>query len=796
MTFRIDKVAIIGAGTMGGGIAAHLANIGISVVLLDIVTPGLAEEEKNDPAARSRLVRDLFQRMTKARPANLARKDRAELIEVGNIEDDFDLIADCDWIIEVIIEQLKAKQDLMARIEAVRKPGSIVSSNTSGIPIRDIAAGRTDDFKAHFLGTHFFNPARYLKLLEIIPTENTDAAVLEYMKIFGRDVLGKGVVICKDTPNFIGNRFFAVAGSYGIGYAFDHGFTVSEIDTITGPLIGRPKTATFRLLDLIGLDVMGHVNQNLYEVIQNDPYKEAMRSEKMASVISRMIENQWLGNKSGQGFYKKTFVNGKREFWTLNPDTFEYEAPGEVRFDSVGAVRKIEKLPERLSALFKQKEDKAVTYLRDTSFYTLAYASYVTPEIAYRLIDVDSAIRWGFGHEAGPFEMWDILGVAETVDAMEASGLEVADWVKEMLSSGHETFYENGHYYDFADKTYKKLPSDEKAVSIEIMRKANNEVERNTSASLYDMGDGVGLLEMHSPKINALDVDFVTMAQTALDRLESDFDALVIGNTGQDFCIGMNIAVAVIAATQGMWEQLDQVIQTGQKVLFNLSHAPKPVITAPHQRVLGGGVELTMAGWASVADHETYMGFVEYAVGIIPAGGGCKEMLRRKINPVMHTPNADVLPVIEDVFQQLATAQVGTSAWEDKALGYLKPNDEIVMNSDHRLAAAKRKALDLYNSGVRPPEVERIYAAGRDVLAALKLRVQTFVWANYASEHDAKIGEKLAYVLCGGDLSQPTWVDPWYILDLEREATLSLMGEPLTQARMTHMLQKGKPLRN
>jgi 3-hydroxyacyl-CoA dehydrogenase len=734
--------------------------------------------------------------MAKSRPANLARKDRASLISIGNIEDDFDLIADCDWIIEVIIERLQPKQELMARIEAVRKPGSIVSSNTSGIPIKDIAEGRSDEFKAHFLGTHFFNPPRYLKLLEIIPTEDTAAEALEFITTFGRNVLGKGVVICKDTPNFIGNRFFAVAGSYGIAYAFDHGYSVAEIDAITGPLIGRPKTATFRLLDLIGLDIMGHVNQNLYEAIPADPYREIMQSEKMTEVIGRMIDNDWLGNKSGQGFYKKTFVNGKREFWTLNPETFDYEAPEKVRFDSVGAVRKIGKISERLPALFEQSDDRAVAYLRDTTLYTLAYAAYVTPEIAYRLSDVDSAIRWGFGHEVGPFEIWDILGVAGTVAKMEEAGLEIAPWVKEMLSSGHSNFYKNGAFYDFVDKAYKPLPVDPKIQSIQIMQDAGKEIARNTSASLFDMGDGVALLEMHAPKINAVDVDFVTMAQTALDRLDSDFDGLVIGNNGQDFCIGANVAMTVIAAAQGLWDQIDEAVRAGQKAFFNLRHAPKPVVTAPHQRVLGGGVELTMASWASVADHETYMGFVEVGVGIIPAWGGCKEMLRRKVNPVMRSPNADVLPVMQVIFEQLATAKVGFSAWEDKELGYLNPNDEVVMNGDHRLAAAKRKVLDLFRAGSRPPEVELVYAAGRDTLAALNLGVQTFVWADYASEHDGKIGQKLAYVLCGGDLSQPKWVDPWYIMDLEREAVLSLIGEPLTQARMTHIIQTGKPLRN
>jgi 3-hydroxyacyl-CoA dehydrogenase len=796
MTFRIEKVGIIGAGTMGGGIAAHLANTGREVVLLDILTPNLGEAERDDPAARNRLVNEMYDRMVRARPANLARADRAKFISVGNIEDDLAEIADCDWIIEVIIEQLQPKQALMEQIEALRKPGSIVSSNTSGIPIHKIAEGRSEEFRAHFLGTHFFNPPRYLKLLELIPTGDTAPAVLDFMTGFGRDILGKGVVVCKDTPNFIGNRFFAVAAAYGLEYALENGYTVPEIDAITGPLIGRPKTATFRLLDLVGLDVMNHVNSNLYDAIPDDPYRDAIRAPQWTVLVGQMLENKWLGNKSGQGFYKKKIVDGKREFWTLNPQSMEYEAPQKVRFESVGKVRKISDLAKRLPALLEQEEDRAVRYVRDTLYFNLAYAAQVTPEIAYSLSDVDDAIRWGFVHEAGPFEIWDMLGVAKTVEKMELAGLEVADWVKEMLASGHERFYSDSSCYDFVSKKYHAKSFDLNAVSIDRLRDSGNEVERNLSASLLDMGDGVALLEMHSPKINAIDPDFIDMAEIALSRLDSDFDALVIGNEGQDFCVGANIGLFLAAATQGMWEQVDQVLKQVQQTFFNLRHAPKPVVTAPHQRVLGGGVEVTMSSWASVADHETYMGFVEVGVGIIPVAGGCKEILRRKVNPVMRTKNADVLPVMEELFGQLATAKVGLSAWEGKELGYLLADDVIVMNSDHRLAAAKRLALELSADGTRPPEIEKVYAAGRDVLSALMLGVQSFEWAGYASEHDAKIGRKLAYVLCGGDLSAPTWVDPWRILDLEREVALSLLGEPLTQARIMHMLETGRPLRN
>lgn len=794
MTYSIRKVAVIGAGTMGGGIAAHLANIGIPVVLLDIVPPDLKENEKNNPKARNRIVNMLYDRMAKARPANLARPDRGDLITVGNLEDDFDKLADCDWIVEVIIEQLAPKQALMERIEAVRKPGSIISSNTSGIPIHQIAEGRSEEFQAHFLGTHFFNPPRYLKLLEIIPTGDTSQKVVDFMVRFGRAVLGKGVVVCKDTPNFIANRFIAIAGSYVAEYALQHGYTIEEVDAITGPVVGHPKTATFRLTDLVGLDVMMHVNNNLYPAIPHDPYREILKGEKSNALNERLAERKWLGNKSGQGFYKTVVVNGKKEFHILNPETMEYEPPTKVRFDSIGAVRKVEDLGARLRQLI-QFEDRAAQFIKDTTYYTLAYAAYITPEVAYSIQDVDNANRWGFAHEAGPFEVWDMLGVAETVEKMEAAGLTVADWVKEMLANGFTSFYQNGCYYDFQAKQYVDKPGDRFQITVAGLHAAGKEVARNDSASLLDMGDGVALLEFHA-KMNAIDADIVAIANIALERLETDFDALVIGNNGQDFCVGANIAAIGFAAAQGLWSQIDASIHALQDATFRLRHAPKPVVTAPHQRVLGGGVEFTMAGWASVADHETYMGLVEVGVGVIPAGGGCKELIRRRINPVMRADNADVLPVMQEVFTQVATARVGESAWQAKSLGYLQESDWIVMNSEHRLAKAKQLALQLVESGARPPEVEKVYAAGRDVYYALRLGLKSFEWGNYASEHDAFIGAKLAYVLCGGDLSTGTWVDPWYILDLEREAFLSLLGQEKTRDRITHMLMSGKPLRN
>ena len=790
MSYRIEKVAVIGAGTMGGGIAAHLANTGIPVVLLDIPTPNLSEDEQADPNARNRLVQSLYDRMMKARPANLARNDRADLITIGNTEDDFDLVAGVDWVVEVIIERLDLKQALMARLEATCKPGTIVTSNTSGIPIHQISEGRSEEFKKHFLGTHFFNPPRYLKLLEVIPTPATDPSVAEYMVRFGRDVLGKGVVVCKDTPNFIGNRFFSMAASYGIEYALENDYSVPEVDVITGPTIGRPKSATFRLMDLVGLDVMQHVNSNLYAAVIDDAYRETLRPEKLSGVMQEMLEKKWFGNKSGQGFYKQVFVNGKREFWALNMKTMDYEPAPKVRFDSIGDVRKIEDLGKRLLKLLTY-DDRAANYIRDTLYFGFAYAAYVTPEIAYRLSDVDDAVRWGFGHEAGPFEMWDMLGVAETAEKMEAMGLEVATWVREMLASGIDSFYKGDSYYDFESGNYKLKDIDKNIVVLSGL----SEIEKNLSASLRDMGDGVGLLEFHA-KMNAIDQDIIDMSHKALERLNSEFDALVIGNDGSNFCVGANLFAVAMAAQQGMWDTLSSMIKELQAATFNLRHAPKPVVTAVHQMALGGGAEYAMTGWETVAAHESYIGLVEFGVGLIPAGGGCKEILRRKVNPTMRVANADVLPVMQETFEQVALAKVGTSAWEAKEMGYLAEKDMIVMNSDHRLSKAKERALQLVASGIRPPETEQIYAAGRDAYSALLMGIKSLEWGGYASEHDAKIAKKLAFILCGGNISAPAWVDPWHILDLEREAFLSLLGEAKTIERIMHMLQTGKPLRN
>jgi len=807
MSYTINRVAVIGAGTMGAAIAAHLANAGIPAYLLDIVPRELTPQEEakgltlDHPAVRNRIVNEGWQRCIKARPANFFAKDIADRVTLGNLEDNFDWVGEADWIIEAIIERLDIKQSLMARIEAVRKSGSIVSTNTSGIPIKDIAEGCSDDFKAHFLGTHFFNPPRYLKLLEVIPHEQTKAEVVEFMKEFGTRALGKGVVICKDTPNFIANRFISVVGAYTLNYALDNGYTVEEVDRLTGPTIGHPKSATFRLYDLVGIDVMAHVNRNLYPAIAHDPYREELQHEESKALIEAMLERKWLGNKTRQGFYKRVETEQGRQFWILDPETMDYQPPTKPRFESVGKHRNVEDVGERIKRLCAE-DDRGGQFIWATTAFGLNYAAHAIPEIADDIVSIDNANKWGFNHQLGPFEVWDALGVAESVERMESEGMMVTPWVKEMLAAGHTSFYkkENGRltYYDPASKGYAAAEADTRTIVLkDIKTDEKRIIARNLSASLVDMGDGVLGLEFHS-KMNALDEDIFKMMTQAREELEKDWGGLVIGNRGEHFCAGANIFMVAVAAQQGEWDKLDTLIKYGQDAMMAFRYSPKPVVSAPFGMVLGGGAEVTMAASAVCAAAESYIGQVEAGVGLVPASGGCKELVRRVISPVVKsTPNADPLPFMQRIFEMIALAKVSASAEEARQWGFLTPADRIVMNRDHLLHEAKRLVLEMVESGYRPPvRGKEIWAVGANGLAAMEVMVWGMKEAGYASEHDALIANKTAYILCGGKLSKPQWVDPQVILDLEREAFLSLLGEQKTIDRIWHMLNTGKPLRN
>jgi len=798
MTYQIRKAAVIGSGTMGSGIAALLAGVGVRVTLLDIPAPDT--HPGDPPEQRNAIVLKNIEAMKKSRPAQLYSEADLDLITPGNTEDDFGLLADADWIIEAVIERLDVKQQLMAKIEAVRKPGCIVSTNTSGLSVNAIAEGRGEDFQRHFLGTHFFNPPRYLKLLEIVPHAHTDPAVLDFIMAYAARTLGKGVVHCKDTPNFIANRFISIVGSRSIAEAIAGGYTVEEVDSLTGSLIGRPKTATFRLNDLVGNDVVAHVSENLYAALPADPEREWLRSEPVVQVLQRLLTEGWLGNKSGQGFYKAVLVDGEKQYWALNLHTFEYEPPARPRFESVGKHRKIEDTGQRIKALIAE-DDRAGRYLWTLHAFYLSYASRMLGEVADDILSIDNANKWGFNHELGPFEIWDAIGVAEAVARMEQDGYPVAGWVKDMLAAGCPTFYRRDErgvvtgYYDPRRQSYVDLPGNKDVIILNDLRAAGKEVERNMGASLIDLGDGVALLEFHS-KVNAIDEDIIQIGWKALDRLQTDFDALVVGNQGEQFSAGANIFLIMMLGQQQMWDQLHEAVRQGQNLLQAFRYAPKPVVVAPFGLALGGGAEFTMAGSRIVAHAELYIGLVEMGVGLIPAWGGSKEMLRRVVNPVMETPNADVLPHLQKVFEQIALAKVAESAKQAREMGFLSRADRIVMNRDSLLAEAKRTALELVAHGYTPLPPQKIWAAGRDALAALRVAVWGLVQGGYASEHDAKIAGKLAYVLCGGDLSEPGWVPEQYILDLEREALVSLAGEPKTQERLGHMLQFGKPLRN
>ena len=797
MNYQIHKAVVIGSGTMGAAIAAHLANAGVPVTLLDIVPK---DAPAGDKAARNKIVNEGWDRCVKARPASLMSADLKTLVRLGNLEDDFGVVAEADWVIEAIIEDLKIKQDLMIRIDGIRKPDAIVSTNTSGIPVKDIAEGRSKGFKKHFLGTHFFNPPRYLKLLEIIPTADTDKEVVGFISWFGETRLGKGIVLCKDTPNFIGNRAFFGTATFGMNFILENGYTIDEVDSITGPLIGHPKSATFRLADLVGIDVWEHVGRNLGPMILYDKLaQEYLKAEAPNKLIGTMVERKWLGNKTRIGFYKEVRTESGKEFWPLDLKTLEHVAPTKPRFDSVKSAKDVEGLGDRLKVML-DADDKAAKLIQALTFQGFQYASSLLPEVADTGKPIDDAMRWGFGHEAGPFEIWDMLGVKETVKRMKAAGYPAAKWVEAMLKSGVETFYQykganKVGVYDVSKQKYVKLKRDASLVQLSDLKGTKKVITENAGASLYDIGDGVALVEFHT-KMNTLDEDISNVMVEAFDRVEKDFDGLVVGNEAENFSAGANLFMVVVAAQQGMWDTLDQAIRNLQNMNMRMRYFPRPVVVAPAGLALGGGCEITMHASRVVASSETYIGLVEAGAGVIPAGAGTKEIMRRIINPPMKTENAEVLSHLQRAFLQIGQAKVATSAEEARGMGILGPQDRVVMHRDHLLAEAKREVLHMAATGYQPPAPELIYAAGRDMLGALRVGAWMFKEGRYITEYDNVVAGKLALIMCGGDLTRPQWVSEQYILDLEREAFLSLCGDERTQARMWSILQTGKPLRN
>jgi 3-hydroxyacyl-CoA dehydrogenase len=792
MTHRIRRVAVLGAGTMGAAIAAHCANAGLEVDLLDIA-PDERDAGKND------VVQAGFDRMRAARPAALMSERVAGRISLGNFEDDLDRIAGADWVLEAIIERLEPKRELMQRVESIAREDAIISSNTSGIPLHQIADGRGEGFRRRFLGTHFFNPPRYLKLLEIIPTGDTDPEVVGFVRDFGERVLGKGGVIAKDTPNFIGNRLGSFTGMQSARYAFENGYGIEEVDAITGPLIGHPRTATFRLNDQVGLDIAVDVSENLFEAVPEDESREELKPHPK---LKEMLDRDLLGNKSGAGFYRRARRDGKTVFEVLDLETFEHHPPENPQIPIAEEAWKQGDLGARLRFLVqKADEDRHAHFIRDTLFPYLAYASRRVPVISDTLEDVDHAMEWGFVHQTGPFRTWDLLGVRETVEKMEAMNIEVAPWVKEMLDEGDESFYKKDGsrelVYSPVEEEYEPVREDPMVIALDRLREEDKEISRNDSASLLDLGDGILCLEFHS-RGNSIDEAIVEMGYAALEALErDDVVGLVIGNEGRNFCVGANIGEISHSARNGRLDEIGKRVDRFQNLLMGFRFAPKPVVAAPHGQTLGGGLEICLHSDRTVAAGETYMGLVEAGVGLIPAGGGTKELARRLVSPPLRTAkDTPPLPFLQKAFETIALAKASSSALEAQELGFLDEDDRVVMNADHLLSAARREVLDLADGYAPPERGKNVYAAGKTARAALEVQVKTVQWGRYASEYDGVIAGHVARVLTGGDLSLPQWVPEEYLLKLEREAFLDLVKNEKTHERVGHMLETGKPLRN
>ncbi len=807
MRETIRRVAVLGAGTMGAAIAGHCANAGLRVTLLDIAPDALTPDEEKkglaleSRAVRNRIVRAGFERMAKSRPASLYSAAVAERIALGNFTDDFAKVGEADWIIEAVIEQLAPKQALMARIEETRRPGSIVTSNTSGIPLHQIAAGRSEEFRRHFLGTHFFNPPRYMKLLEIIPTADTNPAIIETMRRFAERTLGKGTVLCKDTPNFIANRIGTYSGMTGMRYALDHGFSIEEVDALTGPLIGRPRTASFRLADLAGVDIMVDVAENLYDLVPDDESREEYR---VPEPLKRMVGAGLRGNKSGAGFYKRVDgPGGKREFHVIALDTLDYHPPREPNIPLVKEAGAIRDLGARLRSIMERADtgDRHAQLIEATIVPTLAYAARRVPEISDTITGIDDAMRWGFAQERGPFETWDLLGVPETVARMERHGIAVAPWITEMLASGHPTFYRHAdgqtEAYSPITKRYEPTPRDPHAIDLAALKAAGKEIEGSKGASLIDLGDGVLCFEMHT-KANAVGQEAMRLLDRALTLLADDdaWRAMVIGNQGEYFSAGVDVREIGGIARENPGA-LAGLLEAGHHLLQRLRYSSKPVVAAPFGNTLGLGAELALASAGICAEGETYMGFAEAGLGLIPAGGGCKELVRRIVSPAMNVAGTDPLPALRRIVETIGQAKVSTSAIEARELGFLRETDRIVLGRDRLLAEAKRMALDLADAGYQPPlPGKHCYAAGQGALAALLVGVHQYRAGGFISVHDATVLREIATVVCGGNLSAPQWVGEEYFLRLEREAFLRLLKNHKTQERITHFLETGKPLRN
>jgi 3-hydroxyacyl-CoA dehydrogenase len=771
----IQRVAVLGAGTMGSRIAAHFANAGIPALLLDV--PG--QPNPNAPALQG------IQNALKQRPGAFFTDDKAALVEPGNFDDDLAKLAGCDWIIEAVIENLEAKRALWRKVEAVHKPDAVLSTNTSGIPLAKISEGFSAGFRRHFLGTHFFNPPRYLHLMELIPGPETDPGILADVEQFADRRLGKGVVRTKDTPNFIANRIGSFMGGTIGKIMLEDDLTIEEVDTLTGPLLGIPNSASFRLLDLVGLDVWGFVGTNLYELVPNDPWRDRFLPLEFEK---KMIQQKWLGDKTGQGFYKRVGKGDAREILVLDWKTLQYQPLQKPRFPSVEAARNIEDLGERLRTLLRS-DDRAGRFLWKVLSDLFLYCSEMIPEISDRIVEIDRAMRWGYGHKLGPFELWDAIGFLEVVSRLEMNHRVLPAHIKDSLARGIIALYRPPEprgrtvteYFDFRTKGYQPIEPRSGIFTLSGRKRTHGVVFENAGASLIDLGDGVLCVEFHS-KLNTLGEDAIVMLQAGLDETNRNFEAMIIANEGEAFSAGANLMLVLLAAQEGEWDDLNLAVQRFQQVNMALKYAAKPVVAAPFSRTLGGGCELVLHCTRAQASAETYMGQVEVAVGVIPAAGGCKELLARLKDPLR-------------VFDLVGYARVSTSAEDARRLGLLHRSDSISINPERLIGDAKALALSLAPN-YSPAAPAPITVAGESAYAMMKLAAWSARQAHFISDYDVIVAEKLAYVLSGGRLSGAQTVSEQYLLDLEREAFLSLCGNPKTQERMQYMLKTGKPLRN
>ncbi|MEA3427487.1 MAG: 3-hydroxyacyl-CoA dehydrogenase/enoyl-CoA hydratase family protein [Bacteroidota bacterium] len=791
MKRSIRKVAVLGSGVMGSRIACHFAGIGVQVLLLDMVPK--SAEASTQPAERNKLVNDALQAAVKSNPSPVFTKEVVKRITTGNFDDNMKDIAGCDWIIEVVVERLDIKQLIYEKVEKFRKPGTLVTSNTSGIPIHMMAEGRSEDFKKHFCGSHFFNPPRYLRLLEIIPTPHTDPEIVDFLMHYGDLYLGKTTVLCKDTPAFIANRIgvFSIMSIFHIMNKL--GLSIDEVDALTGPIIGRPKSATFRTADVVGIDTLVKVAKG---VADNCPDDEAKAIFTIPAWLETVVNNNWLGDKTGQGFFKKTKSAAGKEILTLNLQTMEYGPRSKPKFASIDAAKPVEDLKQRIKML-SASPDKAGEFYRQFHFSLFSYISHRIPEISDEIYRLDDAMMAGFGWEIGAFESWDTLGAAKTVEAMKAAGYSVAAWVDEMLASGATSFYkvESGKrmYYDLSSKTYKSLPGGD--AFIILNHHADKLVWKNSACRLYDIGDGVAGFEW-STKMNSIGGEVLEGLNKAITTAEEKFKGLVIANDGPNFSAGANVGMIFMLAIEQEYDELDMAIRMFQNSMMRVRYSSVPVVTAPHGLSLGGGCEINLHADKICAAAETYIGLVELGVGLIPGGGGTKEFALRA-GDELHEDEPETV-TLKNRFFAIATAKVATSAQEGFDMGILrKGHDEVVMNTGRRIAEAKKSVIEIYDQGYSMPQPRKdVKVMGRQGLGTMLAGINGMWRGGYATDHDAVVARKLAYVMCGGDLSSQSLVSEQYLLDLEREAFLSLCGEKKTLERIQSVLKSGRPIRN